>query len=245
MRESEAQQAQQARLLEALAKYGRNLHSFMVLEPGLSVWSKDDAMIAYADRGGYWVAVGGPLCAVEDTLVVASAFRDHAAQLRIWNTKATGQRTLYDSLGKPLEYKTLTPEQVVFAILRWSALPGASRHHWGTDIDVYDHSRLPEGTNIELRPQEAAPGGHQEPFAKWLAANVSEYYFIRPYERDLGGVSPEWWHLSYLPVAGTYFEAYTFEIFEKTISEADLALKEIVLEHLDPIYRRYVTNINL
>ena len=75
MRESEAQQA---RLLEALAKYGRNLHSFMVLEPGLSVWSQGDAMIAYADRGGYWVAVGGPLCAPEETLAVADAFREAA-----------------------------------------------------------------------------------------------------------------------------------------------------------------------
>ncbi len=81
MKESDAQssqQTQQARLLDALAKYGRNLHSFMVLEPGLSVWSEGDALIAYADRGGYWVAVGGPLCATEDTLAVARAFRKSA-----------------------------------------------------------------------------------------------------------------------------------------------------------------------
>jgi fatty acid desaturase len=94
MRESEAQQAQQARLLEALAKYGRNLHSFMVLEPGLSVWNKDDAMIAYADRGGYWVAVGGPLCAIEDTLVVASAFRESA--------RKAGRKVVFFGVTRPL-----------------------------------------------------------------------------------------------------------------------------------------------
>ncbi|WP_309707702.1 phosphatidylglycerol lysyltransferase domain-containing protein, partial [Armatimonas sp.] len=91
MRESEPQQA---RLLEALAKYGRNLHSFMVLEPGLSVWSKDDAMIAYTDRGGYWVAVGGPLCASEETLAVASAFRDSA--------RKKGRKVVFFGVTRPL-----------------------------------------------------------------------------------------------------------------------------------------------
>ena len=71
MRSSERERAQ---LLELLAKHGRNLHSFMVLEPGLSVWFTDDAAVAYAERGGYWVAVGGPLCASEQTVPVAHAF---------------------------------------------------------------------------------------------------------------------------------------------------------------------------
>jgi phosphatidylglycerol lysyltransferase len=91
MRESEAQQA---RLLEALARYGRNLHSFMVLEPGLSVWSHGDAMIAYADRGGYWVAVGGPLCAPEDTLAVARAFREAASK--------AGRKVVFFGVTRPL-----------------------------------------------------------------------------------------------------------------------------------------------
>ena len=71
---------QTARLLELLERYGRNLHSFMVLEPGLSVWSGDDAAVAYTQRGGYWVAVGGPLCAPEHTLSVANAFRESASK---------------------------------------------------------------------------------------------------------------------------------------------------------------------
>ncbi len=70
---------QSERLLELLEKYGRNLHSFMILEPGLSLWSSEDAAIAYVPRGGYWVAVGGPLCAPEQTLSVANAFRESAS----------------------------------------------------------------------------------------------------------------------------------------------------------------------
>lgn len=70
---------ERAWLLELLERYGRNLHSFMILEPGLSVWKTDDAAIAYAQRGGYWVAVGGPLCSAERSVEVAKAFRAAAS----------------------------------------------------------------------------------------------------------------------------------------------------------------------
>ena len=55
---------EQQKLLELVERYGRNLHSFMVFEPGLSIWFGEDSAIAYTSKGGYWVAVGGPLCAM-------------------------------------------------------------------------------------------------------------------------------------------------------------------------------------
>lgn len=63
-------------VLDLLRHHGRNLHSFMVLEPGLSWWTSDagDAAVAYVVRGGCWLAAGGPLCAPEQTLDVARAF---------------------------------------------------------------------------------------------------------------------------------------------------------------------------
>jgi phosphatidylglycerol lysyltransferase len=67
-------------LLELLRQHGRNLHSFMVLEPGLSVWStpERDGAVAYTDRGGHWIAAGGPLCAPERTAQIACAFAEAA-----------------------------------------------------------------------------------------------------------------------------------------------------------------------
>jgi fatty acid desaturase len=61
-------------LLALLERYGRNLHSFMVLEPGLSIWLSEDAAVAYTKRGGYWVAVGSPLCSPENSLAIAASF---------------------------------------------------------------------------------------------------------------------------------------------------------------------------
>jgi phosphatidylglycerol lysyltransferase len=67
-------------LLELVRQYGRNLHAFMVLEPGLQVWYAPDgqAAVAYTDRGGHWVAAGSPLCAAERVAEVTQAFLDAA-----------------------------------------------------------------------------------------------------------------------------------------------------------------------
>lgn len=71
---------QQDRLLELVERYGRNLHSFMVFEPGLSLWFAEDAAIAYTQHGGYWVAVGGPLCDPDKTRDILRDFRFAAKQ---------------------------------------------------------------------------------------------------------------------------------------------------------------------
>ena len=176
-------------------------------------------------------------------LRVASAFRDYPAQLRIWNQKATGKRALLDVAGRPLDFARLSPEQIVTSILRWSAVPGASRHHWGTDLDVYDHAALPGGYQLQLLPQEAEPGGCQEAFDRWLEKNLAAEGFFRPYARDLGGVSPEWWHISYAPLAGPYYQAYRLDLFEQVVREAELEQKDAVLARLAEIYHLYVRNI--
>ncbi len=75
-------------------------------------------------------------------LVPLSGFRDFDRQLQIWNGKFSGERTMYDAAGVKLDGGALSPLERVHAILLWSALPGASRHHWGTDIDVIDRNAV-------------------------------------------------------------------------------------------------------
>lgn len=59
-------------------------------------------------------------------LAVASGFRSVERQCQIWNAKALGLRPVLDDTGVPLEVGRLDPEALMFAILRWSALPGTS-----------------------------------------------------------------------------------------------------------------------
>src|SRR5438270_10141977 len=77
-------------------------------------------------------------------ITITSGFRDFAAQQRIWDLKFSGQRALYDANGNARDYGSMQPEEIVEAILCWSALPGASRHHWGSEIDVIDRAAVPQ-----------------------------------------------------------------------------------------------------
>ena len=137
-------------------------------------------------------------------LAIASGFRDFERQRNIWNGKATGQRELLDSAGNALPFDALSAAEVMLAILRWSALPGASRHHWGTDFDVYDKRAVSADYRLRLIPEEAAAGGVFAGLHRWLdqqIASDNSHAFFRPYQFDDDGIAPEAWHLSYAPIA--------------------------------------------
>lgn len=180
-------------------------------------------------------------------LTILSAFRDFPRQLSIWNRKATGALPVLDSSARPIDISTLSDHELVFAILRWSALPGASRHHWGTDIDVYDAARTPEGYEVQLIPAEVDPGGMHAPLHEWLDVRIASgtsFGFHRPYDADRGGVAPERWHLSFAPIATEYATLLTPDLLRATLTNADMRLKDVVLEHLDEIFDRFITNVS-
>jgi LAS superfamily LD-carboxypeptidase LdcB len=180
-------------------------------------------------------------------LRVHSAFRDFGRQRSIWNRKATGGLAVLDSDARPIDIRLLTPAELVLAIMRWSALPGASRHHWGTDLDVFDAVSTPPGYEIQLVPAEVDAGGMHSALHEWLDARIatgSAWGFYRPYDRDRGGVAPERWHLSHAPIATEYLAALTPTLLRQTIETGDLQLGDAVLDTLDDLYLRFVTNIN-
>ncbi|PWI34432.1 peptidase M15 [Vibrio albus] len=175
-------------------------------------------------------------------LTVASGFRDFSRQLIIWNNKFTGKRPLLDSQGRPLDIRKLTETEKLFAILRWSALPGASRHHWGTDFDVYAQNLLPADTRLQLEPWEYH-SGHQAELYYWLRENLTDYGFFFPYAEDQGGVAPEPWHISHIQRSQAYMEETTPHIIQSVVGAASLSGKHTVLEQFETIYTQYITNI--
>jgi LAS superfamily LD-carboxypeptidase LdcB len=176
-------------------------------------------------------------------LLPVSSFRDFERQLQIWNAKARGERPLYDRYGKRIDYAMLPPCDRVETILLWSALPGASRHHWGSDFDVVDGNVLTPDAPAPLLPHEYAPGGRFARLEAWLAASAADFGFHRPYARDLGGVQPEPWHLSYAAVAEPALERLTAEVLREAIERSDIEDREAVLARLPAIHQRYVRNV--
>lgn len=190
-------------------------------------------------------------------LRLASAFRSFDRQLLIWNGKASGARPVFDDGGKSLDLGDLSDIDKVFAILRWSALPGASRHHWGTDMDVWDAGAVNADYQLQLASEEYAPGGVFHHLSRWLDDVIDSDDFVdnfvsdtcsgfyRPYgscsrDRRVDGVAPEPWHLSYRPVAERYQRSMTQTLLQGVLENTDILLKRTILDNLDEIYRRFV-----
>ena len=119
-------------------------------------------------------------------LTPRSSFRDFQAQVGIWNRKWSGERAIYDRQGALLDRKQLSDSAAVDAILCWSAIPGGSRHHWGSDVDVIDAAAVPPGYTVELLPAEYAADGIFGRLSQWLDANMRRFGFYRPYRTDRG-----------------------------------------------------------
>lgn len=177
-------------------------------------------------------------------LTPRSSFRDFDAQLGIWNRKWAGERPLYDRQGLAIERSQLTDAQVVDAILCWSAIPGGSRHHWGSDVDVIDAAAVPAGHTVELLPSEYAPDGIFGRLSAWLDANMHRFGFFRPYRTDRGGVSPEPWHLSYAPVSLPALESLSLSTLRQVLDASAIAGKPHVLARLPEIYTRFLLAID-
>ena len=177
-------------------------------------------------------------------LCVVSAFRDFNRQLAIWRGKFNGQRPLLDPAGAVIERAKLDENALIDAILIWSALPGASRHHWGSDVDVVDAAALGLGENPQLVPQEYGPGGRFERLARWLDSNMGRFGFFRPYVTDRGGVRPEPWHLSFAEVAVPALQVLSLEGLREALEEADMPGQQAVLARLPELYQRYVLAVD-
>lgn len=173
---------------------------------------------------------------------IASGYRSFDRQLLIWNDKALGVRPVLDDVGRPVDMSQLNDDEKVFAILRWSALPGASRHHWGTDIDVYDASRMPDGYQLQLTTEETESDGVCAEFHQWLTQELERNPggFYRPYVKGVGSISPEPWHLSYAPLARIFATQLTETVLREKLRATEIALQDSVLKLLPIIYQNYI-----
>jgi zinc D-Ala-D-Ala carboxypeptidase len=123
-------------------------------------------------------------------LQVVSAFRSYYRQKTIWNNKYNRYE------GTPIERAK--------SILRYSSMPGTSRHHWGTDFDI---------NSVEPAYFESGTG---KAIYEWMNKNAHKYGFFQPYNtfnnwRDKGYYE-EKWHWSYFPVAEKISLAYRWMI---------------------------------
>ncbi|MCB0840183.1 MAG: M15 family metallopeptidase [Bacteroidetes bacterium] len=130
-------------------------------------------------------------------LVIRSATRNFYRQKEIWEGKWTGSTKVG---GKDLSKSTPDPEERALTILLYSSMPGTSRHHWGTDMDLnaFENDYFKSGKGLKEY--------------QWLTENAHKFGFCQPYtekgENRPNGYEEERWHWSYVPLAKKYLDAY-------------------------------------
>jgi LAS superfamily LD-carboxypeptidase LdcB len=177
-------------------------------------------------------------------MVPIASWRPFEAQARNWNRKFAGEATLYDCDGRPRDHPALAPEAIVRAILAWTGLPGATRRHWGTDIDVFDRAAQPPGYRTQLLPDEARPDGVYARLHAWLDEHAVRFGFFRPYRTRRGGMCPAPWHLSHAPSAAAALAALDIDMVARALRASDLLGRDLVLEMLPALFRDHVLDVD-
>ena len=124
-------------------------------------------------------------------LKVVSSYRNFTRQEAIWERK-------YE---RYTEEDGMEPLQAIDKIVEYSTVPGTSRHHWGTDIDIVDGYRKVEGD--VLIPSKFESGGPYEDFKKWMDenANIFDFYLVYTDDPKRKGFKYEPWHYSFAPIS--------------------------------------------
>ncbi|WOJ95218.1 D-alanyl-D-alanine carboxypeptidase family protein [Congregibacter variabilis] len=182
-------------------------------------------------------------------LKVASAYRSYERQLKIWNDKLCGERPVVDDAGQEVDMAAMSTQDCIACVLRFSAMPGASRHHWGTDLDVFDAAAVAPDYKLQLSTAEVAANGPFGPMHEWLDQRIAQgdsFGFYRPYDEDRGGVAPERWHLSFAPLAAGYENQINPDLLRAAWSDAalgEISGKQTLNQLLDSLFERFVAKV--
>jgi len=123
-------------------------------------------------------------------LQIRSATRNFNYQKGIWERKWTGATTLSD--GTNVAKDIALPKEKALKILEYSSMPGTSRHHWGTDIDLnaFNNAYFEKGEGKKIYD--------------WLSKNAASFGFCQPYTpkgpNRPNGYNEEKWHWTYKPL---------------------------------------------
>jgi LAS superfamily LD-carboxypeptidase LdcB len=126
------------------------------------------------------------------------------------------------------EDEGLEPLAAIDKIIEYSTIPGTSRHHWGTDIDIIDGSKPVEGD--VLVPAKFEEGGPFADLKAWMDEHASEYGFYLVYTKEpkRRGFKYEPWHYSYAPLSVPMLEVFRKKNILQLLVEEDFLGSEFL-----------------
>ena len=178
-----------------------------------SVLEAFERMAAAAKRDGIFIKI-------------VSGHRSYERQQQIWDAKF-----------KRFREEGLSPEEAVQKIITYSTIPGTSRHHWGTDIDIIDAKpKPPKGLLITKNFEN---NGVFCPLKEWMDKNAATYGFYLVYTNteDRKGFNYEPWHYSYAPISISLLNQYKKLDLKELLKNSTIAGKQYITEVFIKTYR--------
>ncbi len=163
-----------------------------------------------------------------------SSYRGFAHQKRIWERKFKSNKA-----------NGLTDKANINKIIEYSTIPGTSRHHWGTDIDIYQ-TNVKQPKNV-LLPRHFHNNGPYCKLKEWMDANASTYGFYLVYTDNPNrkGFKYEPWHYSYKKLSVPYLKAYeTLKISEILKSEGLSGIESFTKDFVNQYINQNILDIN-
>lgn len=119
------------------------------------------------------------------------------------------QKEIFEGKYKRFTGQGLSATQALSKIIEYSTIPGTSRHHWGTDIDIIQANTGKRPSSV-LQEKHFYGVGQFCEMKVWLTKNANSFGFYEVYTKDAQrkGFSHEPWHFSYKPVSKPMLMAY-------------------------------------
>jgi LAS superfamily LD-carboxypeptidase LdcB len=162
-------------------------------------------------------------------LILVSGYRSFGSQRRVWNHYDKS----YQKMG------SLDVKGRVRAIMSTVSVPGLSRHHWGTELDISEETL--RGQLVKIQPD--TPQKVLD-FYTWMEKNATEFGFCRVYLGKHGAVMDEPWHWSYYPFSRVY-EKQLMNIKDfSQIMDIKVANVEYLMKNFPSILKKEIRSVN-
>ena len=144
-------------------------------------------------------------------IMAVSAHRSYNRQREIWNAKY-----------RKLISQGLSAKDAIQEIITYSTLPGTSRHHWGTDIDIIDNAN-PQSGDV-LLAEKFYGDGPSSALRSWMNRNAADYGFLEVYtdHPNRKGFAHEPWHYTYHSLSKAYLEVLTNQVISEIAKDEQL-----------------------
>ena len=167
-------------------------------------------------------------------LQTVSSYRTFEHQNRIWERKYKNNIN-----------NGLSEQQSIKKIIEYSTIPGTSRHHWATDIDLIDGNVLQP--NTVLNPKHFEGLGCFSKFKIWMDtyAKAFGFYLVYTHKTNRKGFKHEPWHYSYKPLSQGYLKAYQkLDLRDIIISEQLMGCEHFSEEFITNYLNQNILDIN-